>query len=75
MAERNPTRERNIRRYNAYAQYRDSCGYTDYYISKQCKIYQSTLSDWKAGRLCPNADKLLKICKLLDAPLEKILVE
>lgn len=73
--ESNPNRERNIRRYNAYAQHRDALGFTDYYISKECDIAQSTLSDWKVGRYCPNVDKFLKICKLLDVSLEDILVE
>lgn len=75
MVENNPNRERNIRRYNAYAQHRDALGFTDYYISKECDIAQSTLSDWKGGRYCPNADKLLKICKMVEANLEDILVE
>lgn len=75
MAENNPNRERNMRRYNAYAQYRDALGYTDYYISKECEMAQSTLSDWKIGRYCPNADKLLKICKILNVQLEGILVD
>lgn len=71
----NPNKERNIRRYNAYAQHRDAFGFTDYYISKECEIAQSTLSDWKSGRYCPNADKLLKICRIVGADLEDILVE
>ena len=73
--ESNPTRERNIRRYMAYAQYRDALGYTDYYISKECGMAQSTLSDWKSGKYCPNADKLMKICKTLNVQLEGILVD
>lgn len=71
----NPNKERNIRRYNAYAQHRDALGFTDYYISKECEITQSTLSDWKVGRYCPNADKLLKICKAVNASIEDILVD
>lgn len=71
----NPNRERNIRRYNAYAQYRDALGVTDYHISKECDITQSTLSDWKAGRYCPNADKLLKISEAVGANIKDILVE
>lgn len=61
--------------YKAYAAYRDSKGLRDVDIAKSCKISTSTLSDWKAGRYRPNADKLLKICKAVDANLEDILVE
>ena len=68
-------RERDMRRYNAYAQYRDALGYTDYYISKECGIKQSTLSDWKSGRYCPSADTLLKICDAVNAKIENILID
>lgn len=73
--ENNPKRERDIRRYNAYAQYRDKLGVTDYYISKQSGVSASTLSEWSKGMYCPNADNLLKICEVINVPLEKILVE
>lgn len=65
----------NRRRYEAYAQYRDANGFTDYYISKTCKVPSSTLSDWKHGRSCPKADTLLKICREIKAPIEKVLVD
>lgn len=68
-------KERNQRRYEAYAQYRDALGLTDYYISKQAGISQSTLSDWKSGRYCPGADNLLKICQVVAMPLEKLLID
>lgn len=67
--------ERNTKRYEAYAQYRDRLGYTDYYISKECSIPTSTLSDWKHGRSCPKADTLLRICRLIEVPLECVLVD
>lgn len=31
---------------------------TSYQVSKDTKISQSTLSDWKTGRSAPKADKL-----------------
>ena len=70
-----PKRERDIRRYGAYAQYRDALGYTDYYISKECGIQQSTLSDWKSGRYCPSADTLLKICEVVGVRIEDVLID
>lgn len=73
--ENNPKRERDMRRYNAYAQHRDKMGVTDYYISKQSGVSTSTLSEWSKGLYCPNADNLLKICEVIKVPLEEILVE
>lgn len=75
LVENNPKKQRDIRRYNAYAQYRDKLGVTDYYISKQSGVSASTLSEWSKGMYCPNADNLLKICEVINVPLEKILVE
>lgn len=73
--ENNSKKERDIRRYNAYAQYRDALGVNDYYISKQSGVSASTLSEWSKGLYCPSADTLMKICDVVKAPIENILVE
>ena len=73
--ERNPKSERDMRRYKAYAQYRDEMGVSDYYISKQSGVSASTFSEWGKGLYCPSADTLLRICEVIKVPLEKILVD
>lgn len=60
--------------YAKYAEIRESKGYTDYRISELTGIARSTLSDWKNGLSKPKADKLLKIAKVLEVPVE-ILIE
>ena len=62
----------NKRRYEVYAQYRSKFGYTDYYISQECGIPKNTIYDWAKGISFPNAATLLKICKLLDMPIEEV---
>ena len=64
--------ELNKRRYAVYAQYRDRFGYTDYYISQECEIPKSSIYDWSKGISFPNAEKLLKICALLQMPIEEV---
>lgn len=64
--------ELNKRRYEVYARYRDKCGYTDYYISQKCDIPKSSIYDWSKGISFPNAEKLLKICALLNMPIEEV---
>lgn len=64
--------ELNKRRYAVYARYRAKFGYTDYYISKECGIPKSTIYDWGKGISFPNAETLLKICKLLNMPIEEV---
>lgn len=70
--EKNERTALNLRRYGVYAQYRDKHGFTDYYISKTCDIPKSTIYDWAKGISFPNAETLLKICKLLDMPIEEV---
>lgn len=62
-------KDRNIKRYKRYAQHRDAKGYTDYYISKVCRIPKSTLSSWKNGNTCPVVDSLMSICRELDVSI------
>lgn len=62
----------NKKRYDVYTQYRDRFGYTDYYISQKCGIPKTTIYDWSKGISFPNAEKLLKICALLEMPIEEV---
>jgi transcriptional regulator with XRE-family HTH domain len=61
--------------YEIYCKLRDSKGYKDSDIARITGITKSTFSDWKSGRSNPKNDKLLKIAKALDVPLEVLLGE
>ena len=65
--------ERYARRYERYAQYRDSRGFSDYYISKTCGIPQSTLTAWKQGRTCPVVDTLVSIASELGITVSELI--
>ena len=56
--------------YTKYAELRDERGISDYEVSKLTGIPKSTFSDWKSGRSCPKADKLLALAALFNVPLE-----
>lgn len=56
--------------YEKYISLRDSKGVTDYEVSKQTGIPQSTFSDWKSGRSKPKLEKLLLIAKYFEVPIE-----
>lgn len=43
---------------------------TPYRVAKETGITTATLSNWKAGRYTPKADKLQKICDFFKVPLE-----
>ena len=57
--------------YETYAEYRNAKGLTDYKVSCATGISTSTLSEWGKKRYQPKADKIVKICHLLDIPLEE----
>jgi len=61
--------------YTRYAEARDSKGLTDYRVSEITGIARSTFSDWKAGRYKPKVDKLLKIARALEIPVENLIDE
>lgn len=46
---------------------------TSYQVSKETGISQATLSDWKLGKSKPKADKLIKLAKFFDVPLENFI--
>ena len=61
--------------YQKYAELRDQRGMSDYRVSKETGIAQSTMSDWKNGLSTPKADKLLLIAKALGVQMEDLFEE
>lgn len=61
--------------YEKYAKRRDELNLTDYSVANQADVVPSTFSDWKSGRSKPKLEKLAKIAKVLDVPLEFFLEE
>ena len=58
--------------YEKYSRLRDARGMTDYRVSIDTGINQSSLSSWKNGHYHPNVDKLIKIAKLFDVSVEDL---
>ena len=56
--------------YEKYVSLRDERGLTDYQVSKETGIPQSTFSDWKSGRSKPKTEKLIKIARLFGVQME-----
>lgn len=56
--------------YETFKRLLDEKGVTTYQVAKDTGISQATLSDWKLGKSKPKADKLYKIAKYFDVPLE-----
>lgn len=43
---------------------------TIYRVSKDTGIAQSSLSDWKNGKTTPKLEKIIKLAKYFDVPIE-----
>jgi repressor LexA len=56
------TNELTYRRYEAL---REAKGYSNYRVSKESGVGQSTLSDWKSGKITPKLGTLFKIAETL----------
>lgn len=63
-------KERAQASYGRYRFVREKKNLTDYAVSKRVGIAPSTFSDWKKGRSQPKVEKLMKICELLEIPVE-----
>lgn len=50
-------------------------GMTQKDFSEQTEISQSTISDWKRKKTNPSADKILKICEVLQVTPDELLSE
>ncbi len=61
--------------YERYAALRDERHMKDYQVSKETGIATATLSSWKRGEYTPKVDKLAKIAKLFNVPIEALLGE
>lgn len=61
--------------YDKFAQLLLENNTSAYKVSKDTGIGQNTLSDWKTGRSKPKVDKLIKLAKYFDVPLEYFLEE
>lgn len=61
--------------YEKYEALKAERNLTDADVVRETGVASSTLSDWKAGRYKPKADKLLKLAKFFDVPLEYFLEE
>lgn len=59
--------------YKRYAEIRDSRKLNDHQVSKLANIRSSCIYDWKYGYYTPKIDKLIKIAKALDVPVEELL--
>lgn len=61
--------------YDRYVALRDARCVTDYAVAEATGIGKSTFSDWKSGRSKPKLEKLMKIAKYFDVPLEVLIGE
>ena len=53
----------------------EKIGMTQKEFAEQTGISQSTISDWKRKRTNPSADKILKICEVLQVTPYELLAE
>lgn len=56
--------------YSKFEQLLTERGISTYKVSKDTNIAASTLSDWKHGKSKPKIDKLIKLSRYFDVPLE-----
>ena len=56
--------------YKKYADLRNKKGVTDYEVSKNTGVPTSTLSNWKAGRYAPKADKINSLADYFGVAIE-----
>lgn len=63
----------NLFSHKKYAAIRDKNKMTDYMVSKASGVPTSALSNWKAGRYTPKADKIQKIATVFGVSIEYFL--
>lgn len=56
--------------YEKFVELLDKNNKTAYQVSKDTRIAQSVLSNWKRGRSKPKFDKLLILAKYFNVPVE-----
>ena len=61
--------------YQKYAALRDERHMNDNQVARETGIGPTTFYEWKAGKYTPKVDKLAKIAKLFNVPIEALLGE
>lgn len=59
--------------YAHYEKIRNSKNLKDYKVAKLANVSPSCIYDWKYGYYTPKIDKLIKIAKVLEVPVEELL--
>ena len=59
--------------YEVFDKLRKNAGFTLAEVSKRTNIAPSTLTDWRAGRYTPKADKLKRIADLFGVSVEYLM--
>lgn len=59
--------------YERFKELMDEKGLTAYKVAMDTNISQSTLSDWKNGRITPKMDKLIILAKYFDVDLDYLM--
>ena len=58
------------REYEVYTYFRDEAGLTDYKVAKATGLTAASLSQWKRGDYSLKLEKLQKLAKLFQIPVE-----
>ena len=58
------------RAYEVYTYFRDEAGLTDYKVSQQTGVSPSVLSQWKRGKYNLKLEKLQRLARLFQIPVE-----
>lgn len=58
------------RAYEVYTYFRDEAGLTDYKVSQQTGVSPSVLSQWKRGEYNLKLEKLQRLARLFQIPVE-----
>lgn len=61
--------------YQDYERLRDDRHMKDADVTRETGVTSTTLSEWKAGKYTPKVDKLIKIARLFNVPLEELVRE
>jgi ribosome-binding protein aMBF1 (putative translation factor) len=64
------TQEKAKKTFAIYAKARTVKGINDYTVSKEAGLRPSCICDWKRGAYTPKFEKLIKIARVLDIPVE-----
>lgn len=68
-------RNKRIRRYEIYSDFRNRAGLNDYKVAKATGIAQTTFTDWKNGVSEPKIGKLFLISEVLGVRIEDFVLD